>query len=84
MILFSRGVVCCRWEIIVFLLLFYMLWGCIGWILNLCCWKTGSEEVGLVQKNLFEIQIKDIWGKPMDLRYLKEKRLTMIVNVACK
>lgn len=59
------------------------LMGIVGWLLNMFVFKDGYESISQHGKShLFDIKINDIWGKPFDLTYLKEKKLTMIVNVA--
>ena len=59
---------------------------CIGVCLNCCCWEKGSEKIDTATSNqsFHELKVNDLWGKPFDLTYLKEKRLVMVVNVACK
>jgi hypothetical protein len=57
--------------------------GVVGWLLNLFVFKDGYESISQQrQSQLFDVSINDIWGKPFDLNYLKDKQLTLIVNVA--
>lgn len=47
--------------------------------------KSGSE--GLAGKggaSFFDFKVRDIMGKDFDLNTLRNKKLIMVVNVACK
>ena len=56
----------------------------IGWLANLFIWKSGYEDLGNITPSgsVFDVGVKDIWGKPFDLHYLMDKKMTLIVNVA--
>ena len=55
----------------------------VGWLLNMFFFESGYERISQqTQSQLFDVKINDIWGKQFDLNYLKDKRLTLIVNVA--
>mgnify|MGYP000073658507 CR=1 FL=1 len=46
--------------------------------------SSGNEKLEEPERTIFNIRINDIFGKPFDLGYLKQKRLIVVVNVACK
>ena len=56
----------------------------VGWILNAFVWEGGYETLGTNSKNasFFDIKVKDIWGKPFSVDYLRDKKMTLVVNVA--
>ena len=57
--------------------------GIVGWLLNLFVFKDGYENISQQrQSQVFDVAINDIWGKPFDLKYLRDKKFTLIVNVA--
>jgi hypothetical protein len=56
-----------------------------GGLMAKLIFKSGSE--GLASKggaSFFDFKVRDIMGKDFDLNTLRNKKLIMVVNVACK
>ena len=50
-----------------------------------CFFKSGAEELkNPAPQGFFDFKVRDIRGKDFDFASLKGKKLTMVVNVACK
>ena len=47
--------------------------------------KSGKERLDLPEmKTFFDFQLKDIRGKLIDFNVFRDRKLIMVVNVACK
>ena len=56
-----------------------------GGFLAKLVFKSGKEELKpSVIKSFFDFKVKDIRGKDFDFQTLRDRKLTMVVNVACK
>jgi len=56
-----------------------------GGLIQKLVFKSGSEGISQnVSKSFFDFKVKDLLGNEYDFSQLKSKKLTMIVNVACK
>lgn len=56
-----------------------------GGLLAKIIFKTGKEELKpTLGMSFFDFKIKDIRGKLLDFQTLRDKKLIMVVNVACK
>lgn len=56
-----------------------------GGLIAKLVFKSGKEQLKAPPtKGFFDFQIKDIRGKTIDFQSLRDRRLIMVVNVACK
>ena len=56
-----------------------------GGLISKAVFKSGSEALtNEVPKSFFEFKIKDIEGNVVDFERYREKKVIMVVNVACK
>lgn len=56
-----------------------------GGLLAKLVFKSGKEQLKAPPvKGFFDFQIKDIRGKMLDFQALRDRKLIMVVNVACK
>ena len=46
--------------------------------------KSGSDKLKTPSQSFFDFKVNDITGKPYDMAQLKDKKLIMVTNVACK
>ena len=56
-----------------------------GGLLSKLVFKSGAEGLKKpVPPSFFDFKVRDIRGKEFDFKWLREKKLKMVVNVACK
>ena len=56
-----------------------------GGLLNKLIFKSGSEALNkAAPQGFFDFKVNTILGDPFDFASLKNRKLTMVVNVACK
>lgn len=56
-----------------------------GGLIAKIVFKSGKEALKKTEnKGFFDFQINDIRGKLFDFKALRDKKLIMVVNVACK
>jgi hypothetical protein len=56
-----------------------------GGLLAKLIFKSGKEQLNApIVKGFFDFQVKDIKGNLFDFQTLRDRRLTMVTNVACK
>ena len=56
-----------------------------GGVMAKLVFKSGKETLKTPDaKTLFDFQVKDIRGKVFDFQTLRDRKLIMVVNVACK
>ena len=56
-----------------------------GGLLAKLIFKNGKETLKIPQgQSFFDFKVNDIQGKPYDMGQLRDKKLVMVTNVACK
>jgi hypothetical protein len=57
-----------------------------GCLVTACIFKSGTDNLKeqLLPQGFFEFKIKNIEGKLIDFKTYKNRKLIMVMNVACK